>query len=672
MTVEQNLANITSTLIKNFAEPTVEFLWEENSQLTFSALSQCIILSCILLNFHSFELERKLQHDKIETETLHEIKSPYQFVTESHVKIFRNHRHSSNKFILFSDTTFPSINRSSLLNLNYKVAGYRKQHRKYPFIIISSLLDHPILSTDPENWKYSLDLSSIILLFVAHASGAVRLGYVCNVSVDFPWYNIRIATFPVATNELSSSNILLSLWERLHSTTRFESEHQDTDTDLSCIPMSFSGASEMFDDTCVFQTTYCKLRNCSRETCCATIYTVLSTNIYPTSLIYPYFQILPFVQNQIDFRIQILFPAQNLFETNLTAFLYPFCFKVWLSCLVGMTAVSLWFIGYERQSICKVLFWQHSIILEQDGQFGNMGARGSTLIIIWMLSLFLIRQFYGSSLYSFMTTKNEPSEYPKDIHEALARSDFDFICSSAFETRLLFVGLHIELPRKLFNFYVSILSRSYFTIPESGKDFETLTQQNASHGKKTRVYSRIYNKTYENSTRLFIAMVLAYAQTTYNSIVFNRFIYICEPGCMDGPGFFGQTMLVHKSAKDHPLLTYHEFWFQTEPCFESFRFAKFLSRFVKSGLYELEVSRYKKLKQVKRLKKLEGSRKRGWSNGSLFSYAFLDASAKERAQKENVEESMKIVALKGTFILMEVLVLVCVVIFLVELRITKG
>ncbi|CAL8127780.1 unnamed protein product [Orchesella dallaii] len=571
MTVEENLANTTSTLIQNFAEPTVEFLWEENNQLTFSALSQCIILSCIMLNFHSFKL--------------HKIKSPYQFVSESNVKIFRNHRHSSNKFILFSDTTFPSVNRSSLLNLDYKEVEYREQRSKYPFIIISSLLDDPIHSADPENWKYSSDLSSSILLFVAHASGEVKLGYVYNVSGRHARYNIRMATFPVATNELSSSNILLSFWERIQSRTRFESENKDTDTDLTCVPKSLSLVTLNFDDeTCVFRTTYCKLRNCSRKTCCDTIYS-------------------------------------------------------------------------------------HSIILEQSGQLGNVGNRSSTLIAVWMLSLFLFRQFYGSSLYSFLTTNNEPKDYPKNIHEALARSDFDFICSHAFENRLYSEGFN--LTRELFNFYVSILSRSYFTIPESGQDFETLTQQNASHGKETHVYSRIYNNTYENSGSLLTAMLIAYLRITYRSIVFNRFVYICEPDCMDGLGFFGQTKLVHKTVKDHPLLTYHQFWFQDRPSFQSFRFAKFLSSFVKSGFYELEVSRCKKLRHVKRLQKLEGSKKRGWSNGSLFSYAFLDALAKQRAQKENVEESTKIVALKGTFILMEVLVLVCVIIFLVELRIPK-
>ncbi|CAL8127774.1 unnamed protein product [Orchesella dallaii] len=533
-----------------------------------------------------------------------------------------------------------------------------------------NILDHVNLSADPENWKFSLDLSSTILLFVAHALGEVKVGYVYNVSGRVPRYNIRMATLSVATNELSSSNILLSFWERLQSTTRFESEHKDTDADLTCVPMSLSGVAESFDDeTCVFRTTYCKLLNCSRDKCCETIYSVISTNIRTTSLIYPYFQILPFFQTCNAFDVQILFPAQSLFETNLTAFLYPFRFHVWLTFLVAITTVSLWFIGYERQSTCRVLFWQHSNILEQGGQLGNVGTRGSTLIGIWMLSLFLLRQFYGSSLYSFMTTKNEPNDYPKDIHEALARSDFDFICSSAFETRLYFLGLTPELPREFISFYLSILSRSYFANPESGKDFETLTQQNASHGKETRVFSRIYNNTYENSRSLFVAIHGAFSQTSYKSIVFNRFVYICEAGCMDGPGFFGQTMLVHKSAKDHSLLTYHEFWFQDEPSFEGFRYAKFLSSFVKSGLYELEVSRYKKMKQVERLKRLEGLKKKGWSNGSLFSYAFLDALAKDRAEIENVEEPMKIVALNGTFIFGGMLLIVAFLSFLIELRI---
>ncbi|CAL8127768.1 unnamed protein product [Orchesella dallaii] len=182
---------------------------------------------------------------------------------------------------------------------------------------------------------------------------------------------------------------------------------------------------------------------------------------------------------------------------------------------------------------------------------------------------------------------------------------------------------------------------------EYGQDFEYVTQQNASLGKETRVEYQIIET--DGNLKRFYTPKSRQRQKPYRSIVFKRFVYICEAGCMHGEGFFGQTRLIRKSSKDRPLLTYHQFWSQRSPCFESFRFAKFLSSFVKSGLYELEVSRYKKLKQVNRLRKLEGSKKRGWSNGSLFSYAFLDALAKERAEIENVEEPMKIVALKGFF-----------------------
>ncbi|CAL8127759.1 unnamed protein product [Orchesella dallaii] len=481
-----------------------------------------------------------------------------------------------------------------------------------------------------------------------------------------------MGTSPVTSRDLSSITNLRSIWERLHSTTSFSIDFEGKLSENSCTTMKSSEVSSIFDDeTCVFRTTYCKLLNCSHVSCCQTINRFISKNLNTPSRTYPSFQIFPFVQNHIHFNIQILFPAKNLFETNLTAFLYPFRFQVWLSCLVAMTAISLWLIGLERQSIYKILFWQHSTVLEQGSQLRNVGARGSTLIGTWMISLFLIRQFYGSSLYSFMTTKNEPNDYPKSIYEAISRKDFDFICSRAFKTKLFYMGLKYVLTQELFNFYLNILRKSYFTIHEDDQDFETLTQQNISHGKETRVYSQIFNKTYDNSTRLFTAIARAYHHTTYISRKFKQFIYICESGCMDAAGFFGQTRLIRKLSKDRPLLTYHQFWSQQEPGFESFRFSKFLSCFVKSGLYELEINRFRKLTQVKRLKRLESSKKGGWSNVSLFSYAFLDVSAKEKAEKGNMEEPMKMMVLKGTFILMEVLVLVSVLSFLVELRIIK-
>ncbi|CAL8127756.1 unnamed protein product [Orchesella dallaii] len=268
-----------------------------------------------------------------------------------------------------------------------------------------------------------------------------------------------------------------------------------------------------------------------------------------------------------------------------------------------------------------------------------------------------------------MTTENESNDFPRDIQQTLSRMDFDVLLSDTFVGKLMYIGNKFPFSRQLFKFYLSILRRSYFTVFMEGEDFETSALQNATHGKEVHAYSVNFSSIYDNSTTLSNAVGFAFGSGPIRkSLKLDRFVLICEDGCMDGPAFFGQTRFIRKRFRERPILRYYKFWYQREPSFESFRFAKFLSGFVKSGLYDLEVNRYNKLKKTKSLKWLESSTKGGWSNGSLFSYAFLDASVKEKVEREIVEKPMKIVALNGTLMLAGILVLVAVVTFLIEFR----
>ncbi|CAL8127832.1 unnamed protein product [Orchesella dallaii] len=646
MAVEDNLHNITATLLNNFVGSTVEFLWEEYNQVTLSGLSQCIILSCILLNFNSFLLEHQLQNKTIGNKNLQDRTLAYEFILEAHVTIFKGQRLSPQEFLLFSDFTFPSVNRNAILNFAYGITGARRRHRKYPSVIISNTLNYPVKSVNPENWQISVFFSSPILLFVAQETGEIKIGYVPYTNFTVLKYTVQLLAMPITKSDSSSQFGLRLAWERLHSTTRMKSLLGGPN--LNCLRKRSSDSKPVLTyEACVFRESYCKHINCSTTKCCQIIHNFLTKQLSTPSKKHISYHIFPFVQNHIDFKIQILFPKENIFDTNLTAFLYPFHFLVWLNCIIAMISVSAWLIVCERQVCNEILFWQPSTILEQDPyQLKKVGSRGTILVGLWLLSLFLIRQFYGSSLYSFMTTKNEPNDFPSDINETISRTDFDLLFFHDFKTKLYLSNIARRLPRELFNFYLKILRRSYLIIYKHGKDFESDTLRNLSNGRESLVYSDKYKSSYSNSTTIVDAMNLAAVERTEKYVKFDRFVVICEEGCMENPGLLGQTRLIRKISNERPVLRSHQFWHQKEPSSESFRFAKFLGSFVESGLYELEVQRFKKLSQVRRLKRFESSKKRGLSNGSLFSYVFLDVKFKKQAEKEEVEEPMKVVALK--------------------------
>ncbi|CAL8127753.1 unnamed protein product [Orchesella dallaii] len=666
----ESLTKITTNLVDRFGGSTVEFLWDENNPLTLSILAQCIIFQCILLHFNSFELEPKLQLKILNNMNPFGRNLAIEFILESNFQTFLAHRHSSHEIIVVSDSSFPSVNQTGRL-LHFTLNGVPKHHhRKYPSVIISRVLDQPAVVNDPKNWHVSLISASSILLFVATEKNEIKIAYVASLDRYISQFKLQIKTVKISPNDLTSILNLRLLWEKLQLKIHFQTEPEPTKLHCSSTH-SYAYAPIMNEETCVFKQAFFQFVNCSNLDRCDSIHK-WNFFIKLNNPDYGSFQIFPFAQSHIDFTMQILFPKESFFDSNLTAFLNPFNLQVWITCLIALATVSLWLIGGERQSVYSILFWQPSIVLEQSAQrLINVGPRGSSVIGLWMLVLFFTKQFYGSSLYSFMTTEKEVNEFPISIHQVLLRSDYYLFTPRSFISRLHAIGANMMPHQVLFHFYLRIISKSLFNIDHSDTDFEIAALQNASHGKFVQVISVSVNRGFDRSTTLSSVLTQAFRNTKRLYIKLERFVTICEGNCMDGAGFFGQTGLNRRTTKERPVLIYYQFWFQVEPNFQTFRFAKFLSRFVSCGLYQLEFERFKKLQQFKLLSRLKNSTKRGWSNGSLFSYSFLDQRIRERCEVEKVENPMKIAALKGTFILVGILGIIAMIALILEFQISK-
>jgi len=108
----------------------------------------------------------------------------------------------------------------------------------------------------------------------------------------------------------------------------------------------------------------------------------------------------------------------------------------------------------NNTNVDYVMVWQVSAVLEQEGCKLEHSKFGVTfLVVVWLLSLVFIRQFYNSSLYSFFTADRDPHDFPSSIEEVLNRGDVSLISSWAFLSSLIDAGFSKDFPLKMVNFY---------------------------------------------------------------------------------------------------------------------------------------------------------------------------------------------------------------------------
>ncbi|CAL8147162.1 unnamed protein product [Orchesella dallaii] len=161
--------------------------------------------------------------------------------------------------------------------------------------------------------------------------------------------------------------------------------------------------------------------------------------------------------------------------------LSPFTFSVWLVLIVSslLIAVNLLVLGSNRSFFSTV-----TTLLEQGGcneEFRDW--RRCRILIIWVFTTYLLRNFYTSSMYSFLTAEPEPS-IPENFHRLLDDENHAIVGDSvALRTLVYTAGIILNETRNPNNSFLNKLFHDrlkYFKYEEE-KDEYTGKHMQYSH-----------------------------------------------------------------------------------------------------------------------------------------------------------------------------------------------
>ncbi|CAL8127637.1 unnamed protein product [Orchesella dallaii] len=219
-------------------------------------------------------------------------------------------------------------------------------------------------------------LTSTLLLFIGIVNENVHIGcFACSADTLVSYwkqkryhktFGVTLETIPRWTT-VAYENIQQH-WSNLHSNIYFENETPFLDDCKSIAKYNQGNYEYLQGEHCDTFKLYFEHINCSSLFACA-FFQSMSNLQRDTQLEFGYHsKVVSYGANHVKFGYQILLPKVNYFEANLSAFLTPFNIDVWLCFGLTFAAISLWLILVEKHALNSVLFWQFSVLLEQDMQ----------------------------------------------------------------------------------------------------------------------------------------------------------------------------------------------------------------------------------------------------------------------------------------------------------------
>ncbi|CAL8130379.1 unnamed protein product [Orchesella dallaii] len=229
-------------------------------------------------------------------------------------------------------------------------------------------------------------------------------------------------------------------------------------------------------EKCELYQVFFEYMNCSNFDDCENFF-VDELQLYqlPSTTVLSALKIVHYGLQKTHFTLQLLFPRVKILDGRFSPFFTPFLLVVWLGLLISLGGIAFWLILAEGLNSFHLLFWQLSILLEQDvNQLKATKIQSHVIIIGFIFSGIVFRQFYGSCLYSFMVAEPQPTDYPKNIEELLNQNKFVILTPRKLVSQLhslVFDGLqnhNLEGPLLL----EKIILGSY--IMQSNREIETL------------------------------------------------------------------------------------------------------------------------------------------------------------------------------------------------------
>jgi len=587
-------------------------------------------------------------------------------VLQSNAKILTKHRYSSFELLQVGDFIFEFLKMKLTLSVGIEINELQKLPLKIPSAFLMPIPSLKGISSTPIYSLVAYQYTNTLLLFVTIEDEMVMIGcFTCVGKVISFYFLHRLPLFPVKFLEpffktQSSFYQLKILWKNLHQ--KLDLDFLDNDNKCMTMTNHVEDYSHYTENICEIVENYFAYLNCTNHNTCEWMHGwdasrgnaawETSESLSLTGLNY-ISQILPFATYNVDCTFQILFPKIRYFDANIHAYLLPFTLEVWICVMVLIAVVSCWLVLIAKFRLEHVLFWEFSVVSEQDGNIVSKSRLSlKAIMIIWIFSAIILRNFYNSSLYSFMATEKVPNDFPKSMGQLLKRNDFEFIMPYSFYNSLKKIRSISTVPKGYKKLYLNIINKAF------------------QIGSGMNLWNNI--RAVETISNGMPVEVFQYRQIESSRFVqlkktFSRFAILCEEDCESehNLGFFGQKILHQVRPIQQSFHTTSKLWRVENPNFATFRLSNFLGSFSQSGLYELIMKRQNNLLKYLIVRDIMGYKTRGMGNGSLFSYFFLGRFNSEFGKAETPTTTT---ALFGNFILTGSFLLVALMVMLFEMR----
>ncbi|CAL8068590.1 unnamed protein product [Orchesella dallaii] len=590
-------------LLYHFKDLTVEIVWENGIPVTYDVLRICILLQCVLLNF------KKANHFIPDLKTVNALnpfengEGVYDSILWANFRVLMNVKFTSGEILFIPGVLFPSYiwrngGKTGVSGMTPLIPIL------FPTVIVFETDIQSLRSSSPSDLKLIGDFSEALIIFAVFDQNAVKVAcFACSMQyynkqqyLETIWYALELV--PVREKSASNFRNLFQYWKSLQMHLKFFNKENGCEYIQGC--KSIGNSRDISDE---IYRAFFKHTNCSNFVRCLTFYKRhVSLNLqafYDGSFLS---KIFPTATHQSEYTFQVIFPKANKIHTNLDAFLTPFQLTVWISIGLIIFAISIWLIYVEGEDCINVLFWQYAVIFEQnDKQPFQCRFRGKALILLWVFTAVFLRQFYISTLYSFMTKEGEPQDFPKTMEELLNRTDFELISPKElyytigenvfFWEQYMYIGNIFNGRRPNASCINSNLTDKYLRIFYKSKflnfTFNRKTVNDIGDGKSINVY-RYVPAPKRISSRLNAYNKLHTSKKTYETKKFLKFAIVCKEACESEWNVANSLSKIFHTIipkQQKPFLIISSFWIQRRPSFAALAFSGFLDSFVSSGLY---------------------------------------------------------------------------------------
>jgi len=583
------LPNLLHTYMQ---DSTVVFLFYKHTTVVQQAFADCIGLKCIATLYKFNVTQIFSNHNSYLNLSLHEI--PKHLIVK---------RISNFDTVLIVDFDSPR-DIGSPLKFQYGIS---------PFGYKPNVMVLPALQEVPpfKPIQGFLPFNSVITLFVTDEYGrptSLKLAcFICLKAGDINWRSIAVESIP---EEAKGSVTLYLYWLRLHSnfSALGNSERPSfvRDSEASC-QKEISACNRLLND-------FFLKHHCTNEEVCMRYFlydTALAREEQPRGIIFP------FGQNEVFYTFNHFYLKEHVMNSNLNAFSYPFDRSTWVFISGSFFGVLLC-MQLKHEKLSESITSLFASLLEQ-GCDVSMSKLSTAMLCVWAFSGIFYRNFYCSSLFTYMTAQPVPKNMPSNIKELLIHNNSNYLifAPNSLSKQIMWNSFDRSSKTNL-----ALLKAGWF-LSDMGQVIDAAINGWDMYDLKIFYPLLEYNES------------LAFESHFGTTGLASQFALITDSVSNDVGhlAFFLRNSFKQLEQKTERFLSTFEFWSQGRSHFMTRLLEKFFGQYMQSGLYERHMQTHRKNEEVKKMEsynyiKNENQKAGNQKMWNFYAYVFLSGSGK--------------------------------------------